>query len=147
MIFTVPPLFVVEFLHHILNLFDDYFHESNESAIKDNYVIVYEVRWIQCSICILVFCIALLMYILYNYFIHDRVRSVIGRNAGQWFSSSHRIQRAERTCSTSQPPAQHHRHCHWEVFKVSTKMIRFAVVCRISTFKLNESGCRDGQLT
>lgn len=41
--FAVPPLFVVEFLHHILNLFDDYFHECNESTIKENYVIVYEV--------------------------------------------------------------------------------------------------------
>lgn len=38
----VPPLFVIEFLHRIVNTFEDYFSECNESSIKDNYVIVYE---------------------------------------------------------------------------------------------------------
>ena len=43
-LFAVPPLFVVEFLHRVMDLFDDYFTECTESNIKDNYVVVYEVR-------------------------------------------------------------------------------------------------------
>lgn len=39
----VPPLFVIEFLHRIVNTFEDYFTECTESTLKDNYVIVYEV--------------------------------------------------------------------------------------------------------
>uniref|UniRef100_A0AAY4A244 AP-3 complex subunit mu-1 n=1 Tax=Denticeps clupeoides TaxID=299321 RepID=A0AAY4A244_9TELE len=38
----VPPLFVIEFLHHVAETFQDYFGECSESAIKDNVVIVYE---------------------------------------------------------------------------------------------------------
>lgn len=40
----VAPLFVIEFLHHIMDVFEDYFNECTESSLKDNYVIVYEVR-------------------------------------------------------------------------------------------------------
>lgn len=36
------PLFVIEFLHRIVDTFRDYFSECSESTIKDNYVIVYE---------------------------------------------------------------------------------------------------------
>jgi len=39
----VPPLFVIEFLHRVVNTFDDYFTECTESTLKENYVIVYEV--------------------------------------------------------------------------------------------------------
>lgn len=38
----VPPLFVVEFLHRVVDTFEDYFTECSESSIKDNYVVVYE---------------------------------------------------------------------------------------------------------
>jgi hypothetical protein len=39
----VPPLFVIEFLHRVVDTFEDYFSECSESVIKDNYVVVYEV--------------------------------------------------------------------------------------------------------
>jgi len=39
----VPPLFVIEFLHRVVDTFEDYFTECSESSIKDNYVVVYEV--------------------------------------------------------------------------------------------------------
>jgi AP-3 complex subunit mu len=38
----VPPLFVVEFLHRVLDTLNDYFGDCSESIIKDNYVVVYE---------------------------------------------------------------------------------------------------------
>ncbi|XP_002732152.1 AP-3 complex subunit mu-1 [Saccoglossus kowalevskii] len=38
----VPPLFVIEFLHRVVETFEDYFSECNETIIKDNFVIVYE---------------------------------------------------------------------------------------------------------
>ena len=38
----VPPLFVVEFLHRVVDTFEDYFGECSETTIKDNYVVVYE---------------------------------------------------------------------------------------------------------
>jgi len=38
----VPPLFVVEFLHRVVDTFEDYFSECSETAIKENYVVVYE---------------------------------------------------------------------------------------------------------
>ncbi len=41
---AVPPLFVIEFLHRVMDILEDYFSECNESVIKENYVIVYEVR-------------------------------------------------------------------------------------------------------
>lgn len=37
-----PPLFVIEFLHRMVETFDDYFTECTESVIKENYVVVYE---------------------------------------------------------------------------------------------------------
>ena len=40
---SVPPLFVIEFLHRVVDIFADYFSECTEQRIKDNYVIVYEV--------------------------------------------------------------------------------------------------------
>ena len=41
---SVPPLFVIEFLHRVMDIFTDYFSEYSEQRIKDNYVIVYEVN-------------------------------------------------------------------------------------------------------
>lgn len=38
----VSPLFVIEFLHRVVDTFDDYFSECTESIIKENYVVVYE---------------------------------------------------------------------------------------------------------
>ncbi|XP_005090947.2 AP-3 complex subunit mu-1 isoform X2 [Aplysia californica] len=38
----VPPLFVVEFLHRIFDMFEDYFTECSETNLKDHFVIVYE---------------------------------------------------------------------------------------------------------
>ena len=43
MLSAVPPLFVIEFLHRVVNTFEDYFTDCTESTIKDNYVVVYEV--------------------------------------------------------------------------------------------------------
>lgn len=40
---AVPPLFVIEFLHRVVDTFEDYFGECTESIIKENYVVVYEV--------------------------------------------------------------------------------------------------------
>ena len=40
--FSVPPLFVIEFLHRVMDTFVDYFGDCSESIIKDNYVVVYE---------------------------------------------------------------------------------------------------------
>ena len=40
---SVPPLFVVEFLHRIFDTFEDYFTECTETTLKEHYVIVYEV--------------------------------------------------------------------------------------------------------
>jgi AP-3 complex subunit mu len=42
-IISVAPLFVVEFLHRVVDTFDDYFSECTESIIKEHYVVVYEV--------------------------------------------------------------------------------------------------------
>lgn len=36
------PLFVIEFLHRVVDTFQDYFAECSESIIKENYVVVYE---------------------------------------------------------------------------------------------------------
>lgn len=36
------PLFVIEFLHRIVETFQDYFSECSESTIKANCVVVYE---------------------------------------------------------------------------------------------------------
>ncbi|CAF3023204.1 unnamed protein product [Rotaria sp. Silwood2] len=38
----IAPLFVIEFLHRIMDVFEDYFGECTETSLKDNYVIVYE---------------------------------------------------------------------------------------------------------
>lgn len=40
--FSVPPLFVIEFLHRVVDTFEDYFSECTETIIKENYVVVYE---------------------------------------------------------------------------------------------------------
>jgi hypothetical protein len=42
---SVAPLFVIEFLHRIMDVFEDYFGECTETSLKDNYVIVYEVNY------------------------------------------------------------------------------------------------------
>ncbi|TRY63168.1 hypothetical protein TCAL_10820 [Tigriopus californicus] len=38
----VPPLFVIEFLHRVVDTFRDYFNDCSETIIKENYVVVYE---------------------------------------------------------------------------------------------------------
>ena len=38
----VQPLFVIEFLHRIVDTFNDYFDGCSEGIIKENYVVVYE---------------------------------------------------------------------------------------------------------
>jgi len=38
----VPPLFVIEFLHRVVDILEQYFTECNESNIKEHYVVVYE---------------------------------------------------------------------------------------------------------
>ena len=40
--FAVPPLFVIEFLHRVVDTFEDYFNECTETIIKENNVVVYE---------------------------------------------------------------------------------------------------------
>ena len=42
----VPPLFVIEFLHRVVDTIEDYFSECSETVIKDNYVVVYEVSFV-----------------------------------------------------------------------------------------------------
>jgi AP-3 complex subunit mu len=39
----VAPLFVLEFLHRTMDIFEDYFGECSENSIKENFVVVYEV--------------------------------------------------------------------------------------------------------
>ena len=41
----VPPLFVIEFLHRVVDTIEDCFSECSETVIKDNYVVVYEVSF------------------------------------------------------------------------------------------------------
>ncbi len=41
--FSVPPLFVIEFLHRVVDIFEDYFGECSETIIKEHYVIIFEV--------------------------------------------------------------------------------------------------------
>jgi len=38
----VMPLFVIEFLHRVVDTFQDYFGDCTETLIKENYVVVYE---------------------------------------------------------------------------------------------------------
>jgi AP-3 complex subunit mu len=38
----VPPLFVIEILHRAFDIFEDYFNECNDSSLKENFVVVYE---------------------------------------------------------------------------------------------------------
>jgi AP-3 complex subunit mu len=44
---AVPPLFVIEFLHRVVDILEDYFGECNETVIKEHYVIVYEVTQVS----------------------------------------------------------------------------------------------------
>lgn len=41
-LYEVPPLLVIEFLHRIVDTFKDYFEDCTEATIKENYVVVYE---------------------------------------------------------------------------------------------------------
>jgi hypothetical protein len=38
------PLFVIEYLHRMIDIFGDYFGECTETSLKENYVVVYEVN-------------------------------------------------------------------------------------------------------
>ncbi|KAL5251196.1 hypothetical protein ACHWQZ_G016788 [Mnemiopsis leidyi] len=38
----VQPLFVIEFMHRVMDTFTEYFDECTESAIKDNIIVVYQ---------------------------------------------------------------------------------------------------------
>jgi len=38
----VPPMFVIEFLHRVVDILEQYFNECTESNIKEHYVVVYE---------------------------------------------------------------------------------------------------------
>ena len=38
----IPPLFVIEFLHRVVDNFIDYFNDCTESALKEHIVVVYE---------------------------------------------------------------------------------------------------------
>ena len=40
----MAPLFVIEFLHRVVDTIIDYFSACSESVIKDQIVVVYEVR-------------------------------------------------------------------------------------------------------
>ena len=43
--FIVSPLFVIEFLHRVVDIFVEYFGDCSELRIKEHYVIVYEVSF------------------------------------------------------------------------------------------------------
>jgi AP-3 complex subunit mu len=47
--FIVPPLFVIEFLHRVVDLIVEYFSDCSETIIKENCVVVYEVCTIKIS--------------------------------------------------------------------------------------------------
>ena len=38
----IPPLFVIEFLHRVVDNFIDYFNDCTESVLKEHIVVVYE---------------------------------------------------------------------------------------------------------
>ena len=40
----MPPLFVIEFLHRVVDTFTEYFNSCNETSIKEHVVVVFEVR-------------------------------------------------------------------------------------------------------
>ena len=46
----VPPLFVIEFLHRVVDLIVEYFSDCSETIIKENCVVVYEVCTINMTI-------------------------------------------------------------------------------------------------
>ena len=48
---SVQPLFVIEFMHRVMDTFTEYFDECTEAAIKDNIIVVYQVRYsLSCSV-------------------------------------------------------------------------------------------------
>ena len=38
----MAPLFLIEFLHRAVDIFEDYFSDCTEAVIKENHVLVYE---------------------------------------------------------------------------------------------------------
>ena len=40
----MPPLFVIEFLHRVVDTFTEYFNSCTETSIKEHVVVVFEVR-------------------------------------------------------------------------------------------------------
>jgi len=44
LVFSVPSLFVIEFLHRVVDTFTEYFSSCTETSIIDNVVILFEVR-------------------------------------------------------------------------------------------------------
>ena len=42
-LFSVSPLMVIEFLHRVMDILEDYFTDASESSIINNIVRVYEV--------------------------------------------------------------------------------------------------------
>lgn len=42
MFFAVPPLFVIEFLHRVVDTLTDYFGDCGEAVLKEHVVVVYE---------------------------------------------------------------------------------------------------------
>ena len=82
----VPPLFVIEFLHRVVDTIEDYFSECSETVIKDNYVVVYEVSFrLSC-------------------FNHKyQVSSIgFGWDVGQWVPLGHRGKHSEGADQASQ---------------------------------------------
>ena len=39
---SVSPLFIIEFLHRVVDTLVDYFNDCNESTLKEHVVVVYE---------------------------------------------------------------------------------------------------------
>jgi hypothetical protein len=45
----VPPLAVFEFLHRVVDIFEDYFHDFSPDIANKNAIVVYEVCVCMCA--------------------------------------------------------------------------------------------------
>jgi hypothetical protein len=49
-----PPLFVLDFLHRVLDVFKSYFEDVTEESLKENFTVVYQVSSKRLTCCVMV---------------------------------------------------------------------------------------------
>ena len=101
--FTVSPLFVIEFLHRVVDTFTDYFSGCSESIIKDQIVVVYEVT--NCKSTLIKTNLKHIRSDHIRYFAISNLSNillVVRRDAWQWISPCNWKQRLERAYQAPQ---------------------------------------------